>query len=818
MNVETIGLGLIWIALLAISLSTALYAVTAASATNKFRLRTSVTASLAYYVATASLVGVCAVLSLLLMTHDFSVDYVYRYSSRELPAGYLFATFWAGQDGSFLLWAFWIAVLGLILARSVSPLIRARVMSVYCPVLFFLLLLLAVRNPFAPFVPSLGQPLHPADGIGLNPLLENPWMVVHPPTLFLGFAGLTVPFSFALAALLWGDDHDWYRRSWPWVLFTFSVLGLGVMLGGYWAYETLGWGGFWGWDPVEDGPLVPWLTTVALLHAIQANRVRGALKKSTLFLAIFGFVAALYETFLTRTGILDKFSNHSFSTLGGVANSIVLYGLLVVVFISLACLAWRYKRVRSDVRVFENPTSRDFGLTVSVILLSLCAVVICFGMSAPLVTSGAVALHILQQQSSVSPDFFNKANFPEAVLLAFGMGVGPFLSWGKTDSRTFRRLLSSLAIAILLTAIYGAFKNSASSEHLKPVMLVLFFACVFCICANAQIAIVRMRPRTGFKFAGTTLGGVLAHIGVAVILIGVIGLVLFTAKENVVLVQGRPTKLSNLPYQMTYIGMTSNVFDRSDNLKFAVSDPNGSHAFIAKMPFAVRNVEGVHQVLARPAIVNRWWGDLYFAFEAGPDTFSPNKMDHFTMHRGQSVREDGYEFTLLGYSIPPDVDAQVAKGIVPEEYPVTALLQVTGPNGLIRKLGVVNTRFKDDPIAPAMPETLLPKSQAGQEAVAFEGLDPNSNTAGFYIRQADLPLFDSYSIQLSTRPSIGLVWLGTITVVLGGIISTLRRSSENKLSPVEDPPSKYSSPNGAKRTSSTSNIRRPRRDPVARRP
>jgi hypothetical protein len=117
-----------------------------------------------------------------------------------------------------------------------------------------------------------------------------------------------------------------------------------------------------------------------------------------------------------------------------------------------------------------------------------------------------------------------------------------------------------------------------------------------------------------------------------------------------------------------------------------------------------------------------------------------------------------------------------------------------------------------------MPETLLPKSQAGQEAVAFEGLDPNSNTAGFYIRQADLPLFDSYSIQLSTRPSIGLVWLGTITVVLGGIISTLRRSSENKLSPVEDPPSKYSSPNGAKRTSSTSNIRRPRRDPVARRP
>jgi cytochrome c-type biogenesis protein CcmF len=786
MNIVSFGIPLIWFAVAAAGLSAAMFAGAAAKTDCKAGKCLLAWATGAYGLTLAAVLGICTLLSTLLLNHHFEVDYVYRYSSRELPTGYLFATFWAGQDGSFLLWAFWIASLGQILSFTLTPVIRARVMTIFVPVLLVLLVLLLVRNPFAPYIADAGQSLHPADGIGLNPLLENPWMVIHPPTLFLGFAGLTVPFAFALAALIWGDDPEWYRRAWPWALFTFSALGLGVMLGGYWAYETLGWGGFWGWDPVEDGPLVPWLSTVALLHAIQVNRVRGGLRRTTLFLGLFGFTAALYETFLTRTGILDKFSNHSFSTLGGVANNIVLYFLLATAAGSLGMLIWRSCRIKSDITVWEKPNSREFGLALSVIVTGACALIVAVGMSAPLITGCAVTLHLMPSQSSVSPDFFNKANFPEAVLLAIGMAVGPYLSWGGIDSKNLKPLLPSLALAIVFTIVYCLVGVHITHIRLRPVMLLLFFTCTFAVVANLQILGARLRPRNT-KIVVRSAGGALAHIGAALILLGVVGLVLFTRKESPTLALGRPVSLNALPYQITYTGMTSSLFDRDNNLKFRVADLDGKPLFNEMMPFAVRNVEGTHQLLARPSISIQWWGDLYFAFENGPEVLAPNELHHFTIHRGETLLEQGDRIMLKGYSIPPDVNAQVAKGIIPDFYPVTAELIVTNEDGKISNVAAVNTRYKDDPIAPAMPESLLPGTGSVPKAIAFEGVDPDSDVASFYIRDSNQPLITSFTIEVSTRPTIGLVWIGTLLLVIGGLLSMIRRAGENKLSPIQPP-------------------------------
>ena len=234
----------------------------------------------AFIAAAAFVFGIAAVHLTLLLTHRFDINYVYNFSARELPPLYLFATFWAGQEGSFLLWAVWTVVIGTVLAFTSGRTAEPRVMPIFSCVLGFLLVLLAVKSPFAPL--AGGGPI-PVDGQGLNPLLENPWMVVHPPTLFLGFASLASTFAFAVAALVWGDTQNWVRRAWPWALFSFAVLGFGIMLGGYWAYETLGWGGFWGWDPVENGPLVPWLGITAFLHAALTTRARGSFEENDSF-------------------------------------------------------------------------------------------------------------------------------------------------------------------------------------------------------------------------------------------------------------------------------------------------------------------------------------------------------------------------------------------------------------------------------------------------------------------------------------------------------------------------------------------------------
>ncbi len=212
-----------------------------------------------YVLMTAAVVVGSALLMYLLVTHDYRLHYVWAYSDNLLPLHYLISTFWGGQEGSFLLWIFWGVLLGLPLMRYARK-YESRVMVVYNLTLISLLLLLVKQDPFR-FHQGLTAGMTPMDGQGLNPLLQNYWMVIHPPVMFIGYASLAIPFSFAIAALWMQRYDEWTKVSLPWVLLSLASLGTAIMLGGYWAYETLGWGGYWGWDPVENASLVPWLPT-----------------------------------------------------------------------------------------------------------------------------------------------------------------------------------------------------------------------------------------------------------------------------------------------------------------------------------------------------------------------------------------------------------------------------------------------------------------------------------------------------------------------------------------------------------------------------
>jgi len=288
-----------------------------------------------------------ALLMASILGHDFRFEYVASYSSRDLPLIYLISSFWAGQSGTYLLWALLAALVGYVLfrKRSWEP---AMVMAVYVPTIGFLLglMLVPAGNPFTMLDHA------PPDGRGLNPLLQDPWMASHPPLIFLGYAAMTVPAVLALVALLRRKDEPWVGPALRWSLLGFVGLGAGIVLGGFWAYKVLGWGGYWGWDPVENASLIPWIVVTALLHGLLVQKFSGALRRTNLVLALAGYLLVLYATFLTRSGVLADFSVHSFP------QGDIYRVLVAIMLIALAASVVAFLRARV-------PLGRDVPLAFS---------------------------------------------------------------------------------------------------------------------------------------------------------------------------------------------------------------------------------------------------------------------------------------------------------------------------------------------------------------------------------------------------------------------------------------------------------------------
>jgi cytochrome c-type biogenesis protein CcmF len=757
----------------------------------------------AFFLAAAGIFSAAATLGILLVTHRFDVAYVYQHSARAMAPLYWFPSFWSGQEGSFLLWAFWISVLGIVLALT-SGKAERRVMPIYACMLLFLATMLASCSPFV-MLNTQGQPI-PTEGLGLNPNLENYWMVIHPPTLFLGFSTLTVPFAFALSALFWRDWDGWLRRALPWSLFGFAVLGLAMMMGGYWAYEMLGWGGFWEWDPVENGPFVPWIALVAFLHAAQIQRVRGGFQKPTLMLALLPFVGAMYESFLTRSGILANFSVHSFSQLGGVANYLLFGGLLLAVLVSLGAWFWRVRELQKSVSTTDVPQSREFGYTLAIGFLLVVGLIACIGMSAPLLTMGAVKLGWMHHTASVKEDFYNKAMFPLAVLLALGLGLGPWLTWrgeGKVDSNRLGVLyLLSVVGAIVFLFVERFVGTLLTGARLVPELL-LFTAAFFALLANGSLLVSRLRraPDAAVPDAPRpikrrwTVGGFVSHIGAAVLLIGLAGLVTFVHQDmDRLLVQGLPTPVLNGAYRITYLGQTGNYqTDRNNLLRFAVASRNGREHWIATMPFALRTMEGGDKkLIAHPSISHHMGGDLYLSLRDGPDEFYPRGRTPLSIPLGASQKWGPYTLSLVKFQRDPQAAAYVAAfHQMPARFPVWADMAVTyqGKTVFVQPQSI---SLRDDPQQPTSPEITLP----GGALLSFVSMSAGSDNAssgggaesGSFVLRQPGPELVGFEIDATTRPLIGFIWLGTLLIFTGGLLSMRRRILENRAIPVTELP------------------------------
>jgi cytochrome c-type biogenesis protein CcmF len=467
--------------------------------------------------------------------NDFSIAYIFHHSNRDLPAPYKFATLWSGQEGSLLFWALLLSAYGLVLRLRYKTDVR---LFAYASVIiaavqvFFLLLLNFAANPFGVMQGTL-----PADGTGLNPLLQYPEMVIHPPMLYLGYVGFTVPFAFALAALIMRyPGEKWIQITRRWTMVTWGFLTCGVFLGAHWAYSVLGWGGYWGWDPVENASLMPWLTGTAFLHSVMMQEKRGMLKTWNMWLIFSTFMLSIFGTFLTRSGVVS--SVHAFAQ-----SSIGDWFVAFLAIIFATCLFF-YVKNRSHLRTehkLESLISRESSFLFNNLLLLVACFTVLWGTLFPVLSEWVQGTKV-----TVGPPFFNRVNVPVALLLLLLTAVGPLLAWRRTSVESLKRnflwpAIGALATGALLVGLgMQPWKDVSYFYSLMTIMLSALVA--FTVISefvrggrvigrhtgqNLFASMVQLAHRNTRRY-----GGYIVHFGVIVIMIGFAGSVFNQDKEQ----------------------------------------------------------------------------------------------------------------------------------------------------------------------------------------------------------------------------------------------------------------------------------------------
>jgi cytochrome c-type biogenesis protein CcmF len=428
---------------LCLALLFAAYAVGAALF-GAFRRREDVVRSSEH--AAYAVFGLVAVATLILLRallqHDFSLEYVAAYSSSTLPVQYTIAALWGGQKGSLLFWAFILTLFSTIVHlqnreqnRALMPFVTATLATITC---FFLALLVFVTDPFERLA------VIAREGQDLNPLLQNYWMMIHPPSLYTGYVSASVPFAFAIAALATGRLGDqWIRTTRRWALFSWAFLSLGNLLGARWAYEVLGWGGYWAWDPVENAAFMPWLVSTAYLHSVMIQEKKDMLRVWNMILVLLTFALTIFGTFLTRSGVIS--SVHSF-TQSGLGPFFIGF-LCFVIILAGALVAYRLPELRTRATV-ESFLSREAAFLFNNLVLVGIAFAVFWGTVFPVLSEWVRGVKI-----TVGPPFFNRVNAPLGLALLFLAGVGPVIAWRKASAKNLRRAFLWPIVVSALAAV-----------------------------------------------------------------------------------------------------------------------------------------------------------------------------------------------------------------------------------------------------------------------------------------------------------------------------------------------------------------------------
>lgn len=743
-----------------------------------------------------------------ILTHQYQYKYVYSYSNGQLSTGLLFSSFWGGQEGSFLLWLLLTAIIGIILQSYTSKRgdLEQRVMTIFTLATSFLLVMVSpwFKNPFEyiwtvpifinikdinpqylslPFMQNflftdgqagqsfvqMSRELYAnltasgiavnnfiIDGRGLNPQLLNWWMQIHPPVLFIGFAMATVPFSFALAALMKNEYKDWIRQAFPWVLAGTGILGLGIMMGGYWAYEMLGWGGYWAWDPVENSSLIPWLIGVASIHTLlvqrrsqQNDNTIGRYAKTNLILSILTYVFVLYSTFLTRSGVLGDASVHSFVDPGMLVYLFLIIFIGSFIVLGFGAIAYRWKDLNVQTPQDENILSRELSLFTAAVVLTASALIILVGTSAPIFGQ------------SVDTFFYNEMHLPIAIIIGFLNGLSLLIKWKKTSTQELLKssIFSGSASIILTAAIV------VLSGMTDVMMIILTLSSAFALIVNAEIAVKIVKKNMKM------LGAYVAHIGIAIFLLGVIGSAAYSQEVDLDLIKNKPVQAFG--YEMTFTGY--HPIENNTKYEFNIELRKGDKTFNAAPVMYI--AEFNNSLMREPAILSFFTRDIYFA----PMGYEEGKQDQqgsvISLQRGASTQFGNTKITFNDFDFPQSVrDAMMS--------------------GADFEIGVKLTLESDGKVQQAR---VAMQSQAGERLLtATEVPDMNlkiqlnnldaTGKVDLLLTSLGTESQDEINIQskdevlivaASIKPFISLVWIGVVVMVLGFFVSVVRRLKES---------------------------------------
>ena len=464
----------------------------------------------------------------LLLSDNFQVEYVANFSATDIPTRFKFTAFWGGQEGSLLLWALVLSFFSFLVVvqnrhrnRDLMPYTAAVLLGT---IGFFMLLLNFATNPFETL------DFIPVDGQGLNPLLQNYYMIIHPPILFLGYVGMTIPFAFAMGALISGRlDTSWLATARRWTLVAWIFLTFGFTLGGMWAYEELGWGGYWAWDPVENASFMPWLIATAFLHSVMITEKKGMLRIWNFVLILLAFELSIFGTFITRSGIISSVHSFALSSIGPFFVGFLALSSFVGVF----WIVYRSKELHSEQRMTSFLSREASFLLNNLLFVSICFAIF-WGTVFPILSEW-----VQGEKITVSAPFFNAVNLPLGLALLILTGVCPLIAWRKASAKNFRRNFVTPLLAGFLSSVAVV---AAGVRDLIPVLF--FSACGFVAMTlinefyKGARARQTIRP-SGFLIALTDLtlmnkrryGGFIIHIGVVLVFVGIIGSSFFQSEE-----------------------------------------------------------------------------------------------------------------------------------------------------------------------------------------------------------------------------------------------------------------------------------------------
>jgi len=755
----------------------------------------------------------------LIFSQQYSVHYVWKNSNSNLPFFFRLASFWSDQEGTFFLWAIYNTILGTVLLRKAQQDER-WVMPFFALINVSLFTLLCFMNPFwmhdtkmvrtdlvssleregltpdvisrvLSFLPvTTGQRLAyyfgwgkywiMRDGKGLNEQLQNFWMVIHPPTLFVGYASMIIPSCFALGALMRRDYDSWVPRAAPWLAFSWAVLGTGIFLGAYWAYETLGWGGYWSWDPVENSSLIPWLVGTTLIHGLLAQRSRGNFKQANLFLGLMAGFAVLLGSFLVRSGVLSETSVHSFaSPQQNVFNTLLaIMGIWFVM--SMAIWLWRFKDIQSEI-AYETVWERHFGFFLGLIVLSAISVVVIFGVTLPIWKPW---LPGLGGKVSVDYTFYNKALLPVCFVLVLLMGLTPLLPWRRVredrETPLFNKVALGLAAVFTLFFMFAAFWAWQGGFKTQNDPAYLGFGLILALSLVTNLVCMKRAARGGLLAASPWV----THVGFIVTLGGIIITSRFNTTHSFMKVD-EGASVTALGRQFTYKGLRE-AKGKGDKNRFLVEMTKDGKTTLLEPKFFISQQSGQPQLMAWPTIINEWiggaWGDVYVTpAQVGNGAVmlndvkkdSPDPTRAIVQHR-RSDPEDEITLQLTGLDLSEMQRAMKTRSREPFTVYAEVTLNVNGVEQQV-KPGLRLIQSEGQPRTEPTPLRLAGLNQGTGYSLLFKdtNMEPGNVTANFEL-QPDEPVSQGY-FQVMHVPGIQILWFGCYTMFAGAFLCWRRR-------------------------------------------